>query len=536
MDVEEDSLSEITDFEERRITMYVGQTQYEVVKEVGRDIFGWKLTNRAKEDWDLCWMDERVTPERLMRMRSYQRINHFPGMHSLSHKNCLAVNLTDMRQLLPSDFSFFPKTWLLPKDYAILKREFKEKRNRTFIVKPEAESQGRGIYLTRDLDRIPLGTKCVVQKYVGKPLLIDGLKFDLRIYVLVASCDPLRIYIHQDGLARFATETYQAPLTSNLSTTCMHLTNYAINKNSSKFVFNYEAQKDDVGHKRSLKAVMKKLEEMGFDAGKLWGEIGGIAVKTLISAQPMLSHISRSCHPSNKSSSLCFEILGLDILIDHNLKPWLLEVNHSPSFTTNTPLDSAVKTRVIADALTIVGVGRESRETHQRLIDERNSQPMNWTTSKAMLSKSFVETKQRKPIVVRKKTDDGNLGGYQKLYPPDTQDDAYQSCLEASLTIWRSRTQPSVHIHKALFQKPVTHQESASLGHRRLSFSNKRPIKVPSASSIGMDQSFMRSIILRRVPKGSFVTPKTLKFGILASRKPGSRARIGLKVVRIRDC
>ena len=99
-------------------------------------------------------------------------------------------------------------------------------------MKPECLSQGKGIFLTRRLEDINPNQKCVVQRYLSRPYLIDGLKFDLRIYVMVAGVDPLRIFIFRDGLARFATENYVAPNKENMEDICMHLTNYAINKES----------------------------------------------------------------------------------------------------------------------------------------------------------------------------------------------------------------------------------------------------------------------------------------------------------------
>jgi len=59
---------------------------------------------------------------------------------------------------------------------------------------------------------------------------LEGLKFDFRIYVLLAGTDPLRIYLYDEGLARLATEPYQYPNPDNLENMCMHLTNYSINK------------------------------------------------------------------------------------------------------------------------------------------------------------------------------------------------------------------------------------------------------------------------------------------------------------------
>jgi hypothetical protein len=75
-----------------------------------------------------------------------------------------------------------------------------------------------------------------VQKYLSKPLLINGLKFDLRVYVVVVSIDPIEAYIADEGLARFCTVKYKKPVRSNFAKKFMHLTNYAVNKNSENYV------------------------------------------------------------------------------------------------------------------------------------------------------------------------------------------------------------------------------------------------------------------------------------------------------------
>lgn len=84
----------------------------------------------------------------------------------------------------------------------------------TFIVKPDGGSQGDGIYLIRDPSELKAAAgsqarQGVVQEYIHKPLLIDKLKFDIRLYVLMKSLEPLEIYIAKEGLTRFCTEPYQ---------------------------------------------------------------------------------------------------------------------------------------------------------------------------------------------------------------------------------------------------------------------------------------------------------------------------------------
>jgi hypothetical protein len=107
----------------------------------------------------------------------------------------------------------------------------------TMICKPDFMSQGKGIFITHDIDSIPLNETSVVQEYINSPYLIDGLKFDMRIYVLVMSCDPLKIFLHKEGLVRFATQPYEKiDLNSDremMKNMFIHLTNYALNKENS---------------------------------------------------------------------------------------------------------------------------------------------------------------------------------------------------------------------------------------------------------------------------------------------------------------
>jgi tubulin polyglutamylase TTLL6/13 len=96
----------------------------------------------------------------------------------------------------------------------------------------------------------------VIQEYIEKPLLIEGSKFDLRLYVLVTSLYPLRIYLYKEGLCRLATTKYCHPSLENIRNDKMHLTNYAINKFSPDFQGNKHIDNDNLGHKRSYTATL----------------------------------------------------------------------------------------------------------------------------------------------------------------------------------------------------------------------------------------------------------------------------------------
>jgi tubulin polyglutamylase TTLL4 len=80
-------------------------------------------------------------------------------------------------------------------------------------MKPTSASQGKGIKMISKRSRVQKKRDYLISEYVAEPHLINGLKYDLRIYVVVTSYSPLRIYLFEEGLTRFATEKY----TSNLN-------------------------------------------------------------------------------------------------------------------------------------------------------------------------------------------------------------------------------------------------------------------------------------------------------------------------------
>lgn len=306
-------------------------TQYEVLQDCAEET-NFRLTTDEDEDWDVWWIDGPILPTLLTKMKPYQRTNHLPACYVLARKNLLAQNLQNMQYMMPEEYDFFPKTWILPQDSKNFKEQFNQKKAKTFIVKPEQQCQGRGIFLTRNCNWLIQGEHYVAQRYLHKPYLIDGLKFDLRIYVLVTGLNPLRAYIFKEGLARFATETYKSPMGSNLGNLCMHLTNYAINKEADGFIQNEDENRTDVGHKRSLTAIFEHIDrhpdpEINKSSKDVWQDIKDICVKTLMVGVHHMAHIYKSAKPLDVENSLCFQVIGFDVMIDSALKCWLIEVN-----------------------------------------------------------------------------------------------------------------------------------------------------------------------------------------------------------------
>jgi tubulin polyglutamylase TTLL4 len=104
-----------------------------------------------------------------------------------------------------------------------------------FILKPTASSCGRGIKVIGKKDQINNKKGgYLVSKYIAKPHLLRGFKYDLRLYIVVTCYEPLKAYLFQDGLVRLATQQYSTNQ-KTLKKRFVHLTNYSINKKAEAY-------------------------------------------------------------------------------------------------------------------------------------------------------------------------------------------------------------------------------------------------------------------------------------------------------------
>lgn len=480
----------------RYLSINLSNCKYDCVKRVSKR-FGFREVDEG-EDWTLFWTDYSVSLEKVINMKMYQKINHFPGMSEICRKDLLARNMNRLWKQFPKDYSIFPRTWCLPPDFGDFQAFYRSKKNKTFIMKPDSGSQGRGIFLTRNPKQdIKPDEDLICQQYVSKPFLIDGLKFDLRIYVLVTSCDPLRVFVYNDGLGRFSTVKYEEPSNSNIDNIYMHLTNYAIQKFSNEF-----KRDEETGSKRRLSVINKWFVENGYDIVKIWNSINDVIIKTLIAAHPILKHNYRTCFPNHIRGSACFEILGFDIILDRKLKPWVLEVNHSPSFTTDSKLDREIKDSLVHDTLVLVNfsscdkrkyVEEERRKVRERLLQKPKEQ------KDRNDEYSIIDIAD-----ALKSYEDGHLGNFKRIYPENNEAD-YEAFFSNSCSLFQETAASKARIECARLQREEIKMKSLYIENMR----RKNGIGV--AGSEGMRPESGKTKKHRKILVNRLSQPKELK-------------------------
>ena len=285
-----------------------------------------------------------------------------------------------------------------------------------WIMKPVGSSRGRGISILNDISGVSYGEAMVIQRYVAQPLLLDGfkfdlrrynplaspyqpltitlpspyhyltitlppLRFDLRLYVLVTSFNPLEAYLYTEGFGRFTNEPYSLDVAS-LQNLYVHLTNASIQKDHPSMAAHAEqaeqaeqaAQAEQAGQtappkglyggsKSSLAQLRQRLEAAGVDYSHMWARVTELVLRTLLAVHaaipllttyysPLTTHYSPlTTHHSLLTTHCSLLTTHYSLLTTHDsrLRPHASRLTPhyrctTPSHTSRTPSSSSAST------------------------------------------------------------------------------------------------------------------------------------------------------------------------------------------------
>ncbi|XP_050775816.1 polyglutamylase complex subunit TTLL1 isoform X4 [Gopherus flavomarginatus] len=283
---------------------------------------GW-IQVAENEDWNFYWMSVQTirnvfSVETGYRLSDDQIVNHFPNHYELTRKDLMVKNIKRYRKELEKEGSplaekdengkyiyldFVPVTFMLPADYNLFVEEFRKNPSSTWIMKPCGKAQGKGIFLINKLSQIKKWSRdSKTSSFVSqssKEAYVISLYINNPLLIGGKKFD-LRLYVLVSTYRPLRCYMYKlgfcrfctvkyTPSTSELDNMFVHLTNVAIQKHG----------------------------------------------------------------PVMNNDKHCFECYGYDIIIDDKLKPWLIEVNASPSLTSSTANDRILKYNLINDTLNI---------------------------------------------------------------------------------------------------------------------------------------------------------------------------------------
>ena len=278
----------------------------------------------------------------------HQKVNHFCGSFLLGRKDHFHHRMKELRTRI-GQHNFYPDSFLLPSEKEQALASFAD--HPIWIFKPAASSGGRGIkFILSQAADFPQN-EGVLQVYIDKPYLIRGRKFDIRLYVLVTSIDPIRMYIYDNGLARFATHDYQKEKVDDLQG---HLTNAKVNSCSENYVRGKLGSESIENSKWSLTFLFQFLASEGVDTEALMRKIEKAVISTMISG---LSVVKGHHQRFIKSRYVSYELFGVDVLVDENLNISILEVNISPVMSgKDSELDHDLKWPMMLDILNLARI------------------------------------------------------------------------------------------------------------------------------------------------------------------------------------
>lgn len=319
---------------------------------------GWDISERD-DTFHLKWTELKSHIDYDLLVEGKQLANHIPSSSCITTKSGL---LNSLRSYFGSHghkeseselATFFPETYRL--------EDCREKEKlltamgdpELWICKPTNLNQGKGIFLfygkkelvdyleKRKQKNKMRASSRIVQRYIEKPFLIHGRKFDIRVYLLVGSTRPYNVFFH-NGYLRLAVNEYDIT-SQDLST---HLTNQYVQKKHP----NYQTSKNDTVW--SMDQFQEYLNQEGFSE-KLNLSDDWVFTGLKERMKNLAYIVFKSAQTSLTPKIGLFDLYGLDFMLDESMNVWLLEVNTNPALHTHCSVLESLLPPIIDETLGI---------------------------------------------------------------------------------------------------------------------------------------------------------------------------------------
>lgn len=318
------------------------------------------VRSKNHRDFFFKWVEIKNQINYATFLPGQQIVNHIPGIGCLTTKTGLLETLRDyekfnkgkvtksrVKALKVSDF--FSETYFLNEEKSKFVKAFKS--GDIWIYKPSGRNQGKGIFLVDQTNALLKDNakredfkkrrEGVIQRYIMNPLLINGYKFDVRVYMLIASSQPYLVYYHH-GYVRLSC----VPYSNDTLDIHAHLTNQYVQKKHPSYS---QMKEDTVLSFEQLNDYINTHVQKEKKPQTDW--VYNVFTPTMKEIMLLCFHASKN---KIQQTQGMFELLGFDFMVDENMKVWLIEVNINPALHTNCKVLKEVIPGVVNETLDIV--------------------------------------------------------------------------------------------------------------------------------------------------------------------------------------
>lgn len=308
------------------------------------DRLGFERGSSNSTDWDLLWAHDypfRALYPSLSQLKAHQKVNHFPGCGYITNKVDLST----------SEGKFMAKAFKIPDERAQLLRYIEQQPRKIFVQKSNSH---RGIKIQR-VDSLNLTADgSFVQEFIERPFLVDGYKFDIGIYTVITSIDPLRVYAYKgDVLFRFCPIKYH-PFDPEV------VDKYVVGDDYLP-IWNVPSLKQ---YYTQLGFSMKEsfdsyVRSTGKDPQKMWHDCFEAIRSVVLQKEPQIRDVLKRF----KSSRNFFELVRFDFTVDEDLNVFMMEANMSPNLSSaHFAPNQLLYEQVLYNLFALIGVGQRVRK------------------------------------------------------------------------------------------------------------------------------------------------------------------------------